>query len=65
MNENEIVKGKILDYLSKEDEKKLQDYFVNEVREVYGRGITKDNCDDLFENWLCQLDLEELQNIIK
>ena len=37
--------------LSAKDEKKLQDHFIEE-REYGGIPIMKDNCEDLFENWL-------------
>lgn len=37
----------------------LQEIFNNE-REYGGMPITKDNCDDLFENWLSDLDVNAL-----
>ncbi len=41
--------------MEKEFEKFLQDYFI-EINEYGGIPITKDNCEDLFENWLSSLD---------
>ena len=60
----QIILERIFDNRSEEDEKKLQEYLVNEVREIGGRGINKDNCEDMFENWLSSLDLEEVVNIL-
>ena len=38
-------------------EEYLQDAFM-ELREIDGMPITKDNCEDLFENWLQDMDLD-------
>ena len=63
--DEQIILERIYDNLSDEDEVKLQEYLVNEVREIGGRGINKDNCEDMFEVWLSSLDLEELTKILK
>lgn len=39
-------------------EEYLQEEFYKE-REFGGVGITKDNCEDLFVDWLCDLDPQE------
>jgi DNA-directed RNA polymerase specialized sigma54-like protein len=60
----EVLKEDIITNLSAETERQLQDYFVNEVREQGGIAITKDNVEDLFEGWLQNLTLQELNNIL-
>ena len=37
----------------------LQDYFIG-LREFGGIPIVKDNCEDLFENWLENKDIQEI-----
>ena len=37
----------------------LQDYFIG-LREVGGVPIIKDNCEDLFESWLENKDIQEI-----
>lgn len=54
-----IVLERALEALTPREEAKLQIIFSNE-REYGGIPITKDNCDDLFEQWLGGLSLEEL-----
>lgn len=51
--------------MTPESEQKLQDYFINEVQELGGMGITKDNCEDLFQMWCEGLDLEDITKILK
>ena len=41
----------------------LQDHFIG-LNEYGGIPIVKDNCEDLFENWLEATDYSELQKII-
>ena len=41
----------------------VQDYFVNEEREVDGVPIIKDNFEDMFEGWITNLDVEEWFNL--
>ena len=38
----------------------LEEYFMNEVREYNGRGIIKDEAEDMFSCWLEDLDKQEL-----
>lgn len=63
--DEDIIKERIFDTLTPEDEKKLQEYLVNEVREIGGRGITKDNCEDLFDYWLGTVELDLIRKILK
>jgi hypothetical protein len=42
----------------------LEEYFIN-LRENGGMAITKDNCEDMFDSWLQDLDLEEVVAILK
>jgi hypothetical protein len=51
--------------LTKFEEESLQDWFVNEVRELGGRGITKDNYEDMFEVWYSDLSWSEIDEIVK
>lgn len=57
--DEEIVVERIIENLTLEQENKLQEIFNNE-REIGGIPITKDNCEDLFDNWLGTLLLEDL-----
>lgn len=50
--------------LTKFEEESLQDYLVNEVREIGGRGITKDNYENMFENWIADLSWIEIDLIV-
>jgi len=59
----ENLRLECLDSLTDEQEKKLQEYF-NNLREWGGLPITKDNCEDLFEQFLEGISLEELNNIL-
>lgn len=55
---------KFWDNITPEQEEKLQKYFNEEVRELGGVGITKDNCEDLFENWSAGLSLSKINKIL-
>lgn len=59
----QYLKEECLTNMSVETEKKLQDYFIN-TRELGGIPISKDNCEDLFENWLQALTLKEINDIL-
>jgi hypothetical protein len=50
--------------LTSSQERKLKDYF-NAQREVFCKGITKDNCDTLFDLWSEKLTLKEINQILK
>lgn len=52
-----------IENLTPEQEKKLQQYFIN-LGEVGGMPIVKDNCEDMFENWLENSSEEELIAIL-
>jgi len=58
-----IIKDRLLD--SDNVIEKLGEYLVNKKREINGRGVTKDNFEDMFENWLSNLSLEEITKMIK
>jgi hypothetical protein len=60
-NNEQIIIERMID--DEEIIKKLEEYFVDEG-EYRGRGITKDNCEDLFDIWLQDLDLDDIINII-
>jgi hypothetical protein len=60
----DIVRERLLDNLTEEQEKKLKDYFIIQ-KESGGIPITKDNVEDLFEPWLSQLELLEVIELIK
>jgi len=47
------------------EENSLQDYLVNEVREIGGIPITKDNYEDMFEVWLESLSKSEIDEIVE
>ncbi len=59
--DEQIVLERIVENLSTEDEEKLQIYFMEDNGEL---GINKDNCEDLFEGWLENMDLEEIIKIL-
>lgn len=42
----------------------LEDYFFNTHLEQGGIPVTKDNAEDMFDNWACDLELEDLKNIV-
>lgn len=42
----------------------LQTHFIG-LQEYGGIPIVKDNCEDLFENWLEEQDLDDLKKILK
>jgi hypothetical protein len=58
-HEAEIYKLNLIE----ENEKKLSEYFVN-LREVGGIPITKDNFEQVFDNWLSDLTLTDLEEIL-
>lgn len=58
--DEEIVKERIVDNLSAEQEKKLQDEFSK-----IETGVLDDDLPDAFESWLVDLSLEEITNILK
>lgn len=49
----------IVNFMKNDFENFLEDYFM-ELREIGGMPITKDNFEDLFENWLGELDTDNL-----
>ena len=55
---------KFWDKITYKQEEKLQEYF-HEQREVFCMGITKDNCEDLFDRWSEDLTLAEINSILK
>ena len=55
---------KFWDNITYKQEQKLQDYF-HEQREVFCMGITKDNCEALFDRWAENLTLSEINKILK
>lgn len=59
----ENLREGIIDNLSLENEKKLQDYFIS-MREWGGIPITKDNCEDLFEQFIEGISLKEINDIL-
>lgn len=60
----EFYLAKFWDNITPEQEEKLQKYFNEEVRELGGVGITKDNCEDLYENWSAGLSLSKINKIL-
>jgi len=60
----EQQKEKIFNELTDEQEEELQSIFM-EQREIGGIPIIKDNCEDLFENWLESLTLMDLEKYLE
>ncbi len=61
--EEDLELERILNSLSPEQEEALQATFTD-LREIGGMPICKDNCEDLFENWLSSLSLQEVKSIL-
>lgn len=59
----DIVKERIVENLDVDQENKLQEYFTG-LREVGGVPITKDNCEDMFDNWLGSVPLVTLEKVL-
>lgn len=59
----DIVKERIVENLDVDQENKLQEYFVG-LSEYGGIPIIKDNCEDLFENWLESVPLKTLIKVL-
>ena len=51
--------------LTKFEEESLKNYFINEIREIDGRGITKDNYENMFDNWVEGLGWLDIDLIVK
>lgn len=60
----EQQKEKIFNELTDEQEEELQTIFMEE-REIGGIPIMKDNCEDLFENWLESLTVMDLEKYLE
>ena len=58
-----IVVERIIEDLDVDQENKLQEYFVG-LNEFSGILIIKDNCEDLFENWLGSVSLKTLEKVL-
>jgi hypothetical protein len=61
--ENLVIKHIDKDNLTDGQILKLQEYF-NTTQEYFGIPIYKDNCEDLFENWLEGLSKDEVLSIL-
>lgn len=59
----DIIIERIVENLDIDQENKLQEYFVG-LGEVGGIPIIKDNCEDMFENWLGSVSLEVLEKVL-
>lgn len=61
--DEEIIIERIIENLDIDQEKKLQEYFVS-LNEFGGIPIVKDNCEDLFVNWLGSVSLQTLEKVL-
>jgi len=61
--DEEIVVERIIENLDIDQENKLQEYFVS-LKEYGGIPIIKDNCEDLFDNWLGSVSLKILEKVL-
>ena len=61
--DEEVIVERIVEDLDVDQENKLQAYFVG-LNEYGGIPIIKDNCEDLFENWLGDVSLATLEKIL-
>lgn len=61
--DEDIIVERIIENLTIDQENKLEKVFCDE-REIGGIPIIKDNCENMFENWLGRLTLEELTKIL-
>ncbi len=59
--DEEIVCERIMENLNPQQEEKLQQVFMKGE----GWACNKDNCDDLFENWLTKLEVKDYERILK
>lgn len=61
--DEDIIIERIIENLDIDQENKLQEYFIN-LKEFGGVAIIKDNCEDMFENWLGSVSLKTLEKVL-